>query len=190
MYRVASPLMIASLLCGLGAGCPREAPSSSLPPAGLAGAPGGQPPAPSVHMGVAPAGAQAAAGQHPWAAAGGAHAPSGGPAGMPAGHPSVAGTGSAALPGAATAGFGDVPLPGAEGRPELEGVVVEARDVKEYTYVLVKRDDGTQDWAAVIQTALSAGQRVKVSKEIWMSDFQSPSLGRTFDRILFGRLLP
>ena len=62
-------------------------------------------------------------------------------------------------------------------------------DVTEYTYILVKRDDGTQDWAAVLRTPLKQGQRVSVSKEIWMSNFQSKSLGRTFDKILFGRLL-
>lgn len=149
-------------------GCPTPtAPSSALPPAGLAGAPGNGVQTPSVHMPTghgAPAASQPS-GQHPWAAqpAGQAHA---------------------------TPGFGDVKVPANAGAVELEGEVLESSNVKEYTYLRIKRDDGTEDWAAVMQTTVATGQRVKVSKEIWMSNFNSPTLGRTFDKILFGRLLP
>lgn len=169
---------VALAACGLAlSGCPQSAPTASaLPPAGLAGAPQGAPAAPSVHMG-GPGHASglgnalpgaAAAGNHPWAATGQAN--------VPAGHGAVPGP-------------GDIQLPGATSKPELSGTIIEVQDVKEYTYILVKRDDGTQDWAAVLRTSLQQGQRVSVSKEIWMSNFQSPSLGRTFDKILFGRLL-
>ena len=170
-FRHSLPALAALMVA---AGCPQAAPpASNLPPAGLAGAPQGAA-KPSVHMmpgghgGAAGNGAAPSSGNHPWAATGQNTAP--------AGHGGVAGP-------------GDIKIPGTANKPELAGSIVEVQDVKEYTYVLVKRDDGTQDWAAVLRTPLQVGQRVSVSKEIWMSNFQSPSLNRTFDKILFGRLL-
>lgn len=170
-----SLLALASIALLAVAGCPKESSSHALPPAGLAGAPGSAPPTPSVH------GAPAAAGQMAGQMAGHAAAATS----QPGQHPWAA-----AQPGAGhtAPGLGAVPVPGAA-KPELEGTVVETTNAKEYTYMKVKRDDGSEEWAAVMQTAVQPGQRVKIAKEIWMSDFQSPTLGRTFDKILFGRMM-
>ena len=195
MIALRTPILTcASLVLLAAAGCQKESASAALPPAGLAGAPGAAPQGPSIHL--TPSGLPALPPGHPGVqgvqgvppalgTAGGPHAgaqPGAGQPALPPGHP----TPSA---GHVSPGLDGSLLPGSGTKPELEGTVLEAQNVKEYTYLRVKRDDGTEAWTAIMQTPIQPGQRVKIAKELWMSDFQSPSLGRTFDQILFGRLM-
>lgn len=152
------------------AGCPQETSTSAqtLPPAGLAG----------TH------GASGAASQPAAALSSAPALPASAPAeatASPSGLPHTPGNASQPATGTVIKGEGT--------QVELEGTVVEVLSVKEYTYLKVKRDSGGEDWAAVLKTDLQPGARVKIAKELWMTDFQSPSLNRSFDRILFGRLV-
>lgn len=67
------------------------------------------------------------------------------------------------------------------------GTVVETKDVDAYTYVRLKAADG-EIWAAVTKAPVKAGSVVTVANAMVMSNFESRSLKRTFDRILFGSL--
>ncbi|MBB1318109.1 NrfJ [Shewanella sp. SR43-4] len=53
-----------------------------------------------------------------------------------------------------------------------------------YTYVQLKEADKTY-WAAGPQTEVNKGDKVEVSEQMWMTDFKSSSLNRTFDKIMF-----
>jgi len=53
-----------------------------------------------------------------------------------------------------------------------------------YTYVQLKEADKTY-WAAGPQTEVSKGDKVEVSEQMWMNNFESSSLNRTFDKIMF-----
>lgn len=67
----------------------------------------------------------------------------------------------------------------------LHGAVVEVIQVSQYTYL--RLDSG--EWAAIPSTpALTVGTLVAVQAQTQMTDFSSPSLGRTFPKIWFGAL--
>lgn len=175
--RRAALLLLAALPLS---GCPQET-QAELPPAGLAGngtAPG------SAHGAVGPSGAPAA----PVAAASQPAAPH---AGATAPHPSM----GTQQPAAASQPATPTVIPGggseqAAAAAELTGTVAEAHHVKEYTYVRVKDQNGNESWAAILKDeTINVGTKLSLGKDVWMTDFQSPSLGKTFDRILFGRVL-
>jgi DNA-binding XRE family transcriptional regulator len=77
------------------------------------------------------------------------------------------------------------PPPQAGEAQVLRGTVAEVIQVSQYTYVRLE----TGEWAAVPSApSLAAGQSVGISLQNEMTDFTSPSLGRTFARIWFGAL--
>lgn len=80
--------------------------------------------------------------------------------------------------GAPGADVGSQP-PGADA-----GTVVEVAHSAGYSYILVERE-GVREWVAGNQIEVSEGQTVTWDGGTVMQAFQSPSLGRTFDRILF-----
>jgi hypothetical protein len=151
------------------AGCPEKV-NEALPPPGLAGVSGHQ--APPQHAGMpasGPAAGLAAKSPH-------------GPMGAPASQPAAAAT---SQPAGATVVKGE----GGGEVAELEGAVREVHHVKEYSYMLVQAAGGLESWTAVLKDeTIQVGTKVRVQKDLWMSDFDSPSLGRKFDRILFGRV--
>lgn len=66
----------------------------------------------------------------------------------------------------------------------ITGKVVETIDSGGYTYVRV--DDGNQVvWAAANQFEVLVGEQVSFPPEMLMENFESASLGRTFDKIYF-----
>jgi hypothetical protein len=69
----------------------------------------------------------------------------------------------------------------------VTGTVLEATDAAEYTYLRLMTADG-QVWAAVTQAAVEPGAEVTVAGGTWMEGFESKTLKRRFDRILFGAL--
>ncbi|MDF3067279.1 MAG: hypothetical protein K0R38_2880 [Polyangiaceae bacterium] len=87
-------------------------------------------------------------------------------------------------PGAAWA-----PGDAAEGAPatSLRGKVLEVIDVAEYTYLRLATSAGEQ-WTAVAKTRVEVGSTAQVLDASRMEDFASPTLGRTFPLIYFGRL--
>lgn len=64
------------------------------------------------------------------------------------------------------------------------GVVIESATAGGYTYVNVE-SNGQSFWIAGPQTAVQNGSRISFSEQIWMKDFNSKALGRSFDKILF-----
>ncbi len=65
-----------------------------------------------------------------------------------------------------------------------EGVVTETMDAGVYTYA--KIDDGNgQYWIAGPKTPLKVGEKVSFAPQMWMENFPSKTLNRTFDKVLF-----
>lgn len=68
------------------------------------------------------------------------------------------------------------------------GTVVETMDSGNYTYVLIDTGDGRL-WAVTDRFNVQAGDRVLVPGGMMAERFESPSLGRTFDRLLFANAI-
>jgi len=69
----------------------------------------------------------------------------------------------------------------------VSGTVLETMDAAEYTYMRLKTATG-ETWAAINKTKIAKGDSVTVTNAMVMDGFQSKTLGRTFDHILFGVL--
>jgi hypothetical protein len=69
----------------------------------------------------------------------------------------------------------------------VKGVVLETKDAAGYTYLRLKTADG-EIWAAVNKAAVAKGAEVTIVDAALMTNFNSPTLGRTFDKIVFGTL--
>lgn len=64
------------------------------------------------------------------------------------------------------------------------GIVKETMDSGGYTYVLVDTD-GLESWIAIPQSTVTVGQEVSYYDGMVMQNFESKSLGRTFDSVVF-----
>ena len=66
------------------------------------------------------------------------------------------------------------------------GEVLETIDVKNYTYIKM-HDTGSDEeiWLATGRKAIAAGAIIRFKPSTILKDFKSPSLERTFDRIMF-----
>jgi hypothetical protein len=80
----------------------------------------------------------------------------------------------------------EAPAPGAAGEVTLSGTLLERIDAPPYTYLRVATPAG-EEWAAVSQTGVAVGEKVTVTGTT-MQGFQSKTLQRQFDRIVFGTL--
>ncbi len=69
----------------------------------------------------------------------------------------------------------------------VSGTVLETMDAADYTYMRLKTASG-ETWAATNKTKIAKGDAVTVTNAMVMDGFQSKSLNRTFDKILFGVL--
>ncbi len=81
-------------------------------------------------------------------------------------------------------------LPSNVSQPEetaVTGTVAETIDAGPYTYLRLKTASG-EVWAAVNEAKLKVGTEVTVGNAMWMANFESKTLNRKFDRILFGSL--
>ncbi len=85
----------------------------------------------------------------------------------------VTGWAAAAAGSATTAAFG--------------GKVLEVKDVDSYTYLRLKTEGGEM-WAAVNKSPVKVGSDVTIDNATVMNDFESKTLKRKFDRIVFGTL--
>lgn len=101
----------------------------------------------------------------------------------------------AAAPEAAPAGQMPAAAPGTDPHAGLKpqeikpgsghkGKVVETMDSAGYTYVLVD-ENGQKIWVAVMQTKVKPGDTVEFPDSPPMINFQSKTLKRTFDKIIF-----
>lgn len=69
----------------------------------------------------------------------------------------------------------------------IKGKVLEVKDVESYTYLLLATKDGEM-WAAVARTPVKKGAAVTIENAAVMNNFESKSLKKTFDKIVFGTL--
>jgi hypothetical protein len=95
-------------------------------------------------------------------------------ASLPPGHPAIQTTAASAAPVA-------VPV------TQLHGKLLESLDAAGYTYLRLKTDAGEQ-WAAVRETKVKKGDVVTVNAQMTMNGFESKTLKRKFDSIVFGTL--
>jgi len=79
---------------------------------------------------------------------------------------------------------GEAPSPA---MPSIKGEVVEVKDVEAYTYLRLKTAEG-EIWAAVNRAPVKKGALVTIENATVMNDFESKTLNRKFDRIVFGKL--
>ena len=64
------------------------------------------------------------------------------------------------------------------------GTVLESMNAGGYTYINVQEGNESY-WIAAPQTTVNQGDIVSFTEQMWMSDFTSKTLKRTFDRIMF-----
>ena len=69
----------------------------------------------------------------------------------------------------------------------VSGVVEETLDASDYTYMRLETSGG-EIWAAVTKTSVKKGDRVTVVNAMSMDGFESKTLNRKFERIVFGNL--
>ena len=69
----------------------------------------------------------------------------------------------------------------------VTGEVLEVRDVPSYTYMRLKTKDG-EVWTAVPTATVKKGARVTLDNPMVMENFESKTLGKKFDRIVFASL--
>jgi len=69
----------------------------------------------------------------------------------------------------------------------LQGTVAEKIDAAQYSYLRLKTQAGDV-WTAVPRTDKAVGSTVSIAGPLWMSNFKSATLGRSWERIAFGAL--
>ncbi|MBI4862639.1 MAG: nucleotide-binding protein [Candidatus Riflebacteria bacterium] len=69
--------------------------------------------------------------------------------------------------------------------PTIKGKVLEKIDASAYSYLRLSTDAG-EVWAAVPQLVIAVGTQVEIANAQRMDGFESKTLKRTFDRIVFG----
>jgi len=69
----------------------------------------------------------------------------------------------------------------------VSGVVEETLDASDYTYMRLKTDGG-EIWAAIAKSKVKKGDSVTVVNAMSMDGFESKTLNRKFERIVFGSL--
>lgn len=90
-------------------------------------------------------------------------------------------------PAAPPAASAAVPAAPEQALTTVSGTVLETMDASDYTYMRLKTPAG-ETWTAVNKTKVAKGDAVTVTNAMTMDGFQSKTLNRTFDRILFGVL--
>jgi hypothetical protein len=69
----------------------------------------------------------------------------------------------------------------------IQGEVLETRDVEGYTYLRLKTGEG-EIWAAVPTASVKKGAQVTLVNPALMQNFESKTLKKTFDKIVFAQL--
>jgi len=70
----------------------------------------------------------------------------------------------------------------------VSGVVEETLDASDYTYMRLRTNGGGETWAAITKAKVKKGDSVTVVNAMSMDGFESKTLNRKFDRIVFGSL--
>jgi hypothetical protein len=106
-------------------------------------------------------------------------------AALPPGHPPTPADAAALPPGhPKTDGVGKAASLAVPAEELISGKVVETANAGGYTYVLLEKG-GKKTWAAIPPTTVKVGQELSIYPGGEMTNFNSPSLKRTFDSIIF-----
>lgn len=105
---------------------------------------------------------------------------------LPPGHPPIDTTTLASAAATASASQAQAPAPVVAAR-QIRGKLVESLNAAGYTYLRLKTDAGEQ-WAAVRETKVTKGDVVTVNVQMVMDSFESKTLKRKFDKIVFGSI--
>lgn len=76
------------------------------------------------------------------------------------------------------------PAESATQAPQISGKILETMDAAGYTYVNVETATGSV-WAALPESNVEVGQEVVLAGGMEMKNFESKTLGRTFDSVIF-----
>jgi hypothetical protein len=107
------------------------------------------------------------------------------PAALPPGHPPTPVDAAALPPGhPKTDGVGKAAALAVPAEELVTGKVVETANAGGYTYVCLEKG-GKKTWAAIPPTTVKVGQELSIYPGGEMTHFNSPSLNRTFDSIIF-----
>jgi hypothetical protein len=87
--------------------------------------------------------------------------------------------------GVGLAAAADAPPPAAN--TTVKGKVLETKDVEPYTYLRLKTKEG-EVWAAVGKSPVKVGSEVTIENASIMTNFESKTLKKTFDKIYFGSI--
>jgi hypothetical protein len=79
------------------------------------------------------------------------------------------------------------PAPAPAPAQSVVGEVLETQDVDSYTYLRLKTKDG-ETWAAVPTTSVKKGAKVTIVGPMTMNNFESKTLKKKFDKIVFGQI--
>src|SRR6185503_19173266 len=77
------------------------------------------------------------------------------------------------------------PKAAAQQGSSVSGTVLETQNTAGYTYLRLKTADG-EKWAAVPQTNVKNGAAVTVYSQMVAENFESTTLNRKFDKLIFG----
>lgn len=77
------------------------------------------------------------------------------------------------------------PAPPVESAMRVSGKVLEVHDAAGYTYLRLATPSG-EKWAAVAQTPAKVGESITINAQMVAEQFESKSLKRKFDKIIFG----
>lgn len=69
----------------------------------------------------------------------------------------------------------------------VQGTIVETMNASGYTYLKVKTATG-EEWAAIPETTVKKGAPISVDVQMVAEKFESKTMKRTFDRIIFGTI--
>lgn len=67
------------------------------------------------------------------------------------------------------------------------GKILEIKDSGAYVYIKIKKEK-EDIWAAIPKTDVKVGDKVTLKESTWMKNFESKTLGRTFDKVLFAEI--
>jgi hypothetical protein len=96
---------------------------------------------------------------------------------------------TASAPPAAQTAAAAVPAQAPQPSSAIEGTIVETMDSGGYTYMRLETAGG-ETWVATPQVTVKKGQVVTVVPQMTAEKFESSTLGRTFDRIVFATFQP
>lgn len=88
-------------------------------------------------------------------------------------------------PGHGSQGMMSAPVPAAESGEAISGKILETMNSGGYSYVHLQKKTGEKLWIAIPESPVKAGTQMSFQPGMEMKSFESKSLKRTFDSIIF-----